>query len=412
MSSVSSFIAALLLIASAQDKPSVCEWRGPGRTGVYNESSLLKIWPSEGPKELWAVDNIGNGFVSPVFSGERFYISGAFDSTTYLFCYNLNGLKQWQTAIGKEWVKSYPGARSAPTVDGDMVYVGTGRGNLFCINKNSGKIIWSKDLVTDFQGVLPMHGHSESAVVNGNKVYWTPGGKENNVVALDRMTGKIIWSNKGFGERSGYNPSKLIDHPSGKIFVTFSAYHMMGFDAETGKLLWAHEQDNYPAEKRDLGVGDTHANAILYDNGSIYYAEGDGNCGVKLNISPDGKKITEVWRNKGFDNFMGGIVKIGDYLYGSGTVNNIKSLNAVSGVITDSLKIGMGAIIAADDMLYYYSQKGDMFLLSYNNGNIEKVSSFRIKKGNQQHFSHPVIYRGVLYQRHGNTLLAYDIRKK
>lgn len=412
MNSVSAFVAALFLISTAQDKPVVSEWRGPDRKGVYNESNLLKTWPAEGPTELWSIDNIGNGFVSPVFSGDRFYISGATDSSAYLFCYNLKGEKQWQTAIGKEWIKSYPGTRSAPTVFGDMIYVGTGRGNLFCVNKNSGKIVWSKDLSADFQGVLPMHGHSESAVVNGNKVYWTPGGKEHNVVALDRMTGKIIWSNKCFGERSGYNPSKLIDHPSGKILVTFSAYHMMGLDAETGELLWAQEQDNYPPEKRDLGVGDTHANAILYDNGSIYYAEGDGNCGVKLKISPDGKKITEVWRNKGFDNFMGGIIKIGNYLYGAGTVNNIKSLNAETGVITDSLKIGMGAIIAADNMLYYYSQKGEMFLLSYNEGNIEKVSSFRIRKGNLQHFSHPVIYKGVLYQRHGNTLIAYDIRKK
>jgi hypothetical protein len=105
-------------------------------------------------------------------------------------------------------------------------------------------------------------------------------------------------------------------------------------------------------------------------------------------------------------------VKIGDYIYGSGTVKpELRSINASTGILADSLKIGSGAIIAADNMLYYYTQKGDMMLLSYDQGKIEKVSSFRIKKGTLQHFSHPVIHNGVLYQRHGNTLMAFDIQK-
>jgi hypothetical protein len=187
---------------------------------------------------------------------------------------------------------------------------------------------------------------------------------------------------------------------------------MMGLDVNSGNLLWSQLQDNYPPEKRLPGYGDTHSNTVLYEKGSIYYAEGDGNCGVKLKLSDDGMKITEVWRNKGFDSYMGGIVKIGSYIYGSGTVKpELRSINASTGILADSLKIGSGAIIAADNMLYYYTQKGDMMLLSYDQGKIEKVSSFRIKKGTLQHFSHPVIHNGVLYQRHGNTLMAFDIQK-
>jgi outer membrane protein assembly factor BamB len=111
--------------------------------------------------------------------------------------------------------------------------------------------------------------------------------------------------------------------------------------------------------------------------------------------------------------YMGGIVKIGNWLYSSGTVKpDLRSINALTGQLTDSLRIGSGAIIAADNMLYYYTQKGDMILLSYNRGKLEKVSSFRIKEGTQQHFSHPVIYKGVLYQRHGNALMAFDIHRK
>jgi outer membrane protein assembly factor BamB len=413
MKNISILFAFILLLTSSTGTVRIYEWRSTGRTGIYNESSLLKSWPADGPKELWAINNIGNGFVSPVFTEDNFYISGEVDSMEILYSFNLKGEKQWQTTLGKAWMKSFPGSRSAPTIADNLLYIGTGRGNLYCVDRQNGKIIWEKDLIADFNGALPLHGHSESALIFGEKIFWTAGGKEYNVVALNRFSGKLIWSNKGFGERSAYNSPKLIELPARKILVTFSAYHLMGLDAETGKLLWSHEQDNFPPEKRIPGNGDTHSNTVLYDGGSIYYTAGDGNCSVKLNLSEDGTGITEVWRNKSFDSFMGGVVKIGDWIYGSGTATpDIRVINASTGQLSDSLKIGSGAVIAADNMLYYYTQKGDMVLLGYNQGKIEKVSSFKIKQGNLQHFSHPVIHKGILYQRHGNTLMAFDIRKR
>lgn len=412
MKNISILFAIVLLLTSSSGTTRTFEWRGPERSGIYNESNLLKIWPAEGPGKLWSINSIGNGFVSPIFADDYFYITGEKDSLEILFCFNLKGEQQWQTTLGKEWTKSFPGSRSAPTIVDDLLYVGTGMGNLFCVKRADGKILWSKSLVTDLNGALPLHGHSESPVIVDEKIFWNAGGIANNIVALNRFTGKLIWSNKGFGERSAYNSPKLIELPSRKILVTFSAYHLMGLDVKTGNLLWSQEQDNYPLEKRIPGNGDTHSNTVLYENGFIYYAAGDGNCGVKLRLSDDGTKIIQVWRNKGFDSYMGGIVKIEDYLYGCGTVKpDLRAINANTGQLTDSLRIGSGAIIAADNMFYYYTQKGDMILLKYNNGKIEKVSSFKIKEGTLQHFSHPVINKGVLYQRHGNVLMAFDIRK-
>ena len=173
-------------------------------------------------------------------------------------------------------------------------------------------------MVNDLGGEFPLFGYSEALVVDGDKVFCTPGGPKNNVVALDRITGELIWSNPGAGERPGYNQPQLIELEDRNVFVTFTAYEMLGLDTETGELLWIHKQDNTPVEERKPGQGDTHANTIIYEDGFIYYAEGDGNCGVKLELSPDGKSVKEVWRNKAFDSYMGGIVKIGDYLYGGG----------------------------------------------------------------------------------------------
>lgn len=404
-------IAMLFLFLTG--KPEICEWRGKGRTGVYPDKNLLKEWPVEGPSEILKITDIGNGFVSPVFAEDRFYISGEIDSMSVLFCFDLKGKKLWQTILGREWTKTLHGSRSAPTIDGDLLYIGNGFGNLYCVKCADGKVVWSKELAKDFGAKTPLHGHSAAPLVDGDKVFWMPGGIEFNMVALNRFNGRLIWKNKGFGEVEGYNSPKLIKLQSRKIVVTFSSYHLMGFDESDGKLLWSQEQDSYPLDKRMPGQGDTHANTVLFEDGAIYYAEGDGNCGVKLNLSEDGTSITQVWRNNGFDSFMGGIVKIGNYIYGGGTARPLlMSVNAGTGVIADSLRLGSGAVIAADSMLYYYTQKGDMDLIGIKEGKMTKISSFRIKEGSQQHFSHPVINKGILYQRHGNVLLGFDIRKK
>jgi outer membrane protein assembly factor BamB len=409
---ISLFLTAMLILP--QGKNTIYEWRGKDRKGIYQESNLLREWAPEGPRVLWTANNIGNGFVSPVITQDCLFVAGEVDTTCVLFCFNLKGEKKWQTTLGREWVKTYRGARSAPTIVGDMIYVGSGIGNLYCVNRNTGKVVWSKELAKDFNGVIPMHGYSEAALVVDDKVFWTPGGKEYNVVCLNRFTGKLIWSNPGFGEASAYNPPKLIELPARRIMVTISMYHLMGFDIETGKLLWSQEQDNTPLAQRGPGYGDTHSNTVLYEDGAIYYCAGDGNCGVKLRLSPDGTSITQLWRNKKFDSYMGGIVKLGNFIYGgSSTRPLLTSINATTGVLSDSLRIGTGAVIAADNMLYYYNQKGDMSLVSYdNNGKMKTVSTFRVKEGNREHFAHPVIKDGVLYQRHGNVLIAYDIKIK
>lgn len=402
---------AFVLFSCSTNKTKIYQWRGENRLGIFPEENLLKDWPENGPEEIWFLDGIGSGYGSPTITDSEIFITGAIDSTATLFCISFDGKINWQVPFGKEWVVSWPGSRSAPTIVDDMIYVGSGMGNLFCLKRENGEVIWSKEFSADFDGVYPRFGHSEAPLIDGDKILWTPGGKEHNVVALNRFTGELIWSNKGHSERSGYNPGTLIELPARNIFVTFSAYNMMAFDTETGELLWTHAQNNTPLEERKPGIGDTHSNCVVYEDGYIYYAAGDGNGGVKLQLLEDGMGIKEVWRNKGFDSYMGAIVKIDNYLYGSGTTKKqLKSIDAQTGELTDSLKLGWGAIIAADDMLYYYNQGGKLSLVKYENGNMEQASEFKIIRGTKEHFSHSVINDGVLYQRRGNTLMAFDIR--
>jgi outer membrane protein assembly factor BamB len=195
----------------------------------------------------------------------------------------------------------------------------------------------------------------------------------------------------------------MIQRGKHNILLTFSEMSMLGIDADNGKLLFAHKQDT---------VGNVHSNAPIFDNGYLYYVAGDGNRAVKLKLSDDGESITEVWRCKPFDNIMGGVVKVGSCLIATGHRRlELMSLNLESGQVTQQLKIGRGATIFADDMIYLYDEKGIVHLVDPANDNLKEVSTFKVTKGTKEHFAHPVIANGTLYIRHGNSLMAYNISK-
>lgn len=397
-------ILIFALLSFKNSSEPVSEWRGPNRSGVYPESRLLNEWSAEGPRLLWSVDSTGRGYGSPVVAGNELFITGEIDSTAYLFVYTLNGKLIRKTAFGDEWVKNFPGTRSTPTVVGDLIYVSSGKGDIACIEKKSGAIKWKLNMVSDLQGKNNMFGYSQSLLVNGDLVYCQPGGETNNVVALNRFSGKTIWTQKALGQLEAYNSPVVIKKGNLDLLLTFSEDCFMGIDGLSGELLWTHPQDT---------AGNLHGNIPVILDNELIYTEGDGNRTVKLALAADGKSISEQWRNASFDNIMGGVVKLGDKIYGtSHRQMYLKCLDIRSGLVTDSLKMFRGSTIAADGKLFVFTEKGDVNLVIPKPQGMELTGTFKITKGDKEFFAHPVIHNGVMYIRHGNALMAYDIAKE
>jgi len=381
----------------------ILQWRGADRSGVFNETGLLKTWPEKGPDLLWEFSDLGNGYGSPVITKTNIFINGEADTLGYLYAFDLSGKFLWKSKIGKEWVLNYPGSRSTPTVVGDLVYVTAGWGQVACLEAQSGKERWSVNMITDFHGHAPRFGYSESLLVDGNTVYCSPGSPDTNVVALDRFTGKINWICKGVGEITSYCSPMMITLPQRKILVTFSTATMLGIDAKDGKLLWSYKQ-----EGQDV---DCQVNTPVYENGFIYSVAGNGNGAFKLKLSEDGTQITELWKNPDCDDLTGGFIKLNDYIYTSSYERRLYYVvETNAGKIVDSLKFDRGTMNMADGMLYAYNEKGQVGLLKPNGPKLELVSSFKLTHGTKAHFAHPVICNGIMYIRHGKSLLAYKVR--
>ena len=398
-------IAVISLFSFSVFSQELVQWRGSERNGIYNESGLLKEWPAEGPKLNWSIEGLGQGFTSVTVLNNKMYTTGIVEGKGYLFCIGTDGKLIWKKEYGKDWTDSYPGTRTTLVFKKNKLYLATAYGEALCLDATTGNKIWSVDMATKYGSRTPKWGIVEAPVILDEKVFFTPGGTDVSIIALNINTGAEIWKSKATGDASAYCSPLLIDHKGKKILVTSLTNNIVGINTSNGELLWNVSQKN---------IYSIHPNTPLYKDGFVYSLTGYKTGGVMFKIADDGKSVTELWRNTTLDSQMGGAVWIGDYLIGSGQSSDRswQALDAKTGnVVFKSAEIGKGVVIYADGLLYCYADNGEMGILEIDNNSFKLKSKFRILLGTEQHWAHPVIDKGILYIRHGNTLMAYNIKK-
>ena len=400
---ISLIILLFLLIPGISFSQLESQFQGPAHDGIYPETGLMKSWPDNGPELLWSADGLGNGYSSPAITSSHVFITGELDGTGFLFSFDLSGNLLWKKPYGEEWMVSFSGPRSTPVVSGDQVYTLSGPGKITCFDASNGAAIWSLDMLEDLHGSQVFYGFSESFLIDGDTLYCLPGGADTNIVALHRKTGEIFWVSEGIGETAGY-VSPVIATQSGRdMLICMSEYSIIGLDKSSGKLLWEYDIDT----ELDLAC-----NYPLVEEGAVYYVTGPGNGAVKLELSIDGESVKQTWKNSELDSYFGGFIKVGDFLYGaSSKYRNIVSVNHQSGETEHRLDFFKGAIVVADGMIYVYNQKGEMGLIAIDNGTMKLISVFRPAYGTRESYAFPIIYNGILYIRHGETLMAYNIKE-
>lgn len=412
------FLGILLAggVCFADDWP---QFRGPNRNGKSAETGLLEKWPQAGPILLWSVDGLGIGFSSVAVADGSVYTTGMLDGEGFLFAYDLAGNLKWKKSYGPEWQRSHRGTRTTPTVDDDRVYVFSGTGILVCFNTKSGEKIWEVDTLEKFEAKNIRWGMSGAPLIDGRKIYCTPGGKKGTIVALDKLTGQTIWATTGLNELSTYCSAILIERGGNRLLVNIIEKSVICVNADDGKLIW-----HIPYETSY----ETGIITPVYKDGCIYVTSvverQFKNGGIMLELSADGKAVKKKWSDQTLDCHHGGVVLADgtygtSYLYGS----NFKSISKGDWLCLDwdSGKVmyeakwngNKGSLIYADGMLYCYDENtGDVALVKPSPKGFEIVSSFQITQGSGKHWAHPAISNGRLYIRHGDALMAYDIKSK
>jgi outer membrane protein assembly factor BamB len=401
----------------SQNTPKNWQWRGDNRYGMYNETGLLKVWPTDGPELLWKFEGLGEGHTSVAISNEKIYITGMHGDKLMLYIFDMVGKLLTEKEIGKEWNESWNGTRSSVCINDGKLYIFNALGTLYCLDQTTLNEVWKKDLLTEFDGRNLMFGMTENPLIVGDKIFITPGGVKNNMVALNKNTGALIWSSPGMGNITTYCSPQYIGDQSIPMVVTWMASikaegaprdalcenYLIAYNADTGEMLWSLM---LPSQN------DINPNVPVYLDGMILAATGYRGGTWLIRLKDGGKTAEQVWKNDEMDNQMHGIMKVGDYLYGSGHQNrNWFCVDWKNGNTMYKVRdMAPCNVIFSDGMLYCYSEQGTMNLVKPNPEKFELVSSFKVTLGTNQHWAHPVIYNGVLYLRHGEALMAYKIK--
>ncbi len=402
-------LAALFpCMAGAGDSP---QFRGPNRTGVFEEKGLLKSWPEGGPAVAWTAKGLGRGYSSVSVVGGKVYATGMReDQTGVVLVFNEStGALEQSIPYGKESVEEQaPGSRATPTIEGARLYLMSGLGVVYCFDLANGNKVWEANVLERFGAKNIMWQLAESVLIDGDRIICTPGGTEALVAALNKNTGETVWTTKGLKDRASYCTPIIANHNGHRILLTGTGGNIIGVNPDSGALMWSFKH-KVP--------WDIHAVTPVYDKGLVYYTGGDGVGGGALELSKDGSSVTSKWTDTTLDCLHHGVVLVDGNLYGTGykAGGKLVCLEMATGkVMWTTKEVKEGMTVAADGMLYVYEgpKAGTVNLVKATPAGFERTGRFSVTEGSDQHWAHPTIANGRLYIRHGDALVAYDVAAK
>ena len=396
------------LFAADADWP---QWRGPGRDDISTETGLLKAWPAGGPTLAWKATGVGGGFSSVAVVGDRIYTMGDGNEQSAVLCLDAkDGKTLWSTKVGSiGGGGGYPGTRCTPAVSDGLVVALGQFGDIVCVKADDGKEVWRKNMDKDFGGkMMSGWGYAESPLIDGDRVILTPGGPKGTMLALKKTTGELLWRSADYKDNAAYASAVPAKIGGIEQYLQLTGDSVAGIAALDGKLLWRAER------KGATAVIPTP----IYHDGIVYVTSGYniGCNAFKISATDGTFKTEEVYANKDMINHHGGVVLVGDYLYGFSDKGGWRCMEFKTGkVLWSNPGVGKGSVSFADGHLYCRSEggPGTVALVEATPEAYKETGRFdppdRSKKNS---WAHPVIAGGKLYLRDQDVLLCYSIKAK
>ena len=395
-------------LAAANDWP---QFRGPHRDGASAETRLLQELPPGGPPLVWKATGLGVGYSTVSVVGKRLYTIG--ENTEFSSVVALNtadGKKVWSAKLGKPGAPGQPafeGPRATPTIEGGLLVAVGQWGELVCLETATGKELWRKDYDKDFGGKRPNWGYAESPLIDGDKVVVTPGGSEGAVVALNKKTGAVIWRSQEFTDSPHYSSLILAQIGGVRQYIQLTADSVAGIAAADGKLLWRAPR------KGKTAVIPTP----ICSDGCVYVTSAYGiGCNLfKVNKAGGEFTAEQVYANQVLGNKHGGVIKVGDFVYGHADDKGWTCQDFKTGEAKwQHNQLGKGSILYADGRFYLRAEdKGTVVLIEATPDGFKEHGRFeQPDRSDKKAWPYPVIAAGKLYLRDMDVLLCYDVKAK
>jgi outer membrane protein assembly factor BamB len=392
-------------IGNINNQTDWLQWRGPNRTGISTETGLLKAWPEKGPKVVWTISDLGAGYGSMAIKDNSLLVQGTKGSESVVYCLDrTSGKTLWTRALGSSLREGRgDGPRATPTIDGDKVYALSENGDLACLQFKDGNVVWQRNILKDFDGRNPKWLISESPLVDGNNLIVTPGGSEAGIVALDKNTGKTVWTTKELSDQAAYSSCVAVNVQGVRTILGFTSGAAVGLRANDGKLMWRYSR-----------VANRVANIttpIFHDN-KVFYTSAYDTGAALLGLQAQGREVKaeEIYFTRDMMNHHGGVVLVNGYLYGFSN-QILTCLEFATGkVMWKDRSVGKGAVTYADGHLYLLGENNIVGLAEATPSGYKEKGRFEISDQGKPSWAHPVVSSGKLFVRNQGVLTCYDIK--
>jgi outer membrane protein assembly factor BamB len=402
MKKINFLLTAILLFAflsniNAQDWP---QFLGPNRNGISPQKGILRSWPANGPEVLWTA-NVGPGFGGPVIKEGRVYLLDRDDNTGDIIrCFDFNtGKEFWSFSYAAPGTISYPGSRSVPAIDGNRIYSCGPYGDLYCIDINTHKPIWNKNIMKDFGGKrIPIWAITQCPLIYGDLLIVSYSQDPYaGLVAFNKLTGKIVWKTEPFANETYASPiiAKIAgeDHLVMAFSSTNTYMHkevekvkgkIMGFKPLTGEVLWEYNNwENMIQIAPPLDAGEGRIMVVGgYELGTVM---------IKVEKNSDGRfGVKEIFRHNDFGDHTKPPILYNGYFYGQFSTNNKRDglccMNMDGKVMWKTMRspsFDKGSMILADGLILATNGNKTLYLIQPDPAGFKPLASAEILQPGQ-----------------------------
>ncbi|HYE63990.1 MAG TPA: PQQ-binding-like beta-propeller repeat protein [Pyrinomonadaceae bacterium] len=287
------------------------DFRGPGRDGRYDELMVKTNWPTGGLPLLWR-QPVGGGYASFVIAEGRAFTIEQRRRQEVVAAYDVEtGRELWAHGWQAEFKESMggDGPRATPTWNAGRLYALGATGEFRCLEAKTGKVIWSRNILSDNRAGNLQWGMSAAPLIVDDKVIVLPGGAlDNSVVAYNKLTGAPVW--KALSDQASYTSPMLVTLAGRRQILVVTARRAVGLAPEDGSLLWETPWENQ--------AGINVSQPIIVDQNRFFISAGYGKGAALVEVTGTGKSFTarKVWEHNSMKNKFNSSVLHDGHIYG------------------------------------------------------------------------------------------------
>jgi outer membrane protein assembly factor BamB len=384
------------------------EWGGRGRDFVAPATALPSSWPAGGPRKLWSRE-LGDGYSGIAVEGTTLYTAYRRGSQDVVIALDAHtGKTLWEYAYEATFKNAYseavgPGPYAMPQVVGDRLVTASGIGQIYSLDKKTGRPVWSHDLYKEFGGYRLEFGYSCHALPYKNSLILLAGGPDAAALALRQSDGAVMWKSLMF--ENAHSSPVLIDVDGQPQVVALIASEVIGFSPDTGALLWRH---NHPTGN-GLAIS-----TPVWAPGNLLFISSAYNSGSRvLELHQSGGKTTvkELWYNQKLQSHFSTVIRHGDYLYFTSGYNGpafMTCVNIRSGQVAwQERGFAKGQLVKSGEKLILIDEDGTLALIEATSAGLQVIA--RVSLLQRVSWTPPTLSGSKLYLRDRKSLMALDL---